>query len=268
MTEGVFDDEGVTENDVSAQCRQTVTRVMQRFGWQLLSVDEFARRTEASLARGEVTDLWRAAINVYCHCLYCACRGDEGRERQDLGFTELHRYLYGLSFRESADLAPEVRAEAVNETLLRIWKKLDSYHSPGAFLAIAAMELRNVLRPLWTRLAAALPLDVLDRRQMAAEQSDPEQSAMRADLSRQVRACFDEVLRQQPRARQQLEAVWLKFIAGLDDETISVYLARPVASVHVLRSRGLNQLRASPTWQRLARDWGLEVQWASGNSSG
>ncbi|MCS6882769.1 MAG: sigma-70 family RNA polymerase sigma factor [Oscillochloridaceae bacterium] len=267
MTEGVFDDEGVTENDVRTQCRRTVTAVMQRFGWQLLSVDEFARRTEASVAGGEVTDLWRAAINVYCHCLYRACRGDEGRERQDLGFAELHRYVYGLSFRESPDLAPDVRAEAVNETLLRIWRKLDSYHTPGAFLAIAALELRNVLRPLWTRLAA-LPLDVLDRRQIAAEHSDPEQSAMRADLSQQVRACFDEVLRQQPRARQQLEAVWLKFIAGLDDETISVYLARPVASVYVLRSRGLNQLRASPTWQRLAHDWGLDAKWTSRNPSG
>jgi len=257
MTEGVFDDESVTENDVREECRQIVIRVMERFGWQLLSVDEFARRTAASVMRGEVTDPWRAAINVYCQCLYGACRGDEGRERQDLGFTELHRYLYGLSFRESVDLAPDVRAEAVNETLLRIWKKLDRYHTPGAFLAIAALELRNVLRPLWTRPAVAQPLELLDARQMAAEDGDPEQSAMRADLRQQVRACFDEVLRRQPRARRQLEAVWLKFIAGLDDETISVYMARPVASVHVLRSRGLNQLRASPWWQQLADDWGL-----------
>lgn len=263
MTEGVFDDEGVTENDVRAECRQIVIRVMERFGWQLLTVDEFTRRTEASVIRSEVTDLWRAAINVYCQCLYGACRGDEGRERQNLGFTELHRYLYGLSFRESADLAPDVRAEAVNETLLRIWKKLDGYHTPGAFLAIAALELRNVLRPLWTRLAGALPLELLDERQIAAEHSDPEQSAIRADLRQQVRACFDEVLRQQPRARRQLEAVWLKFIAGLDDETISAYMARPVASVHVLRSRGLNQLRASPRWQQLAHDWGLDLKWAS-----
>ncbi|MCX7791963.1 MAG: hypothetical protein N2378_15080 [Chloroflexaceae bacterium] len=263
MTEGVFDDEGVIENDARERYRQIVTRVMQRFGWQLLSVDEFARRTEASVARGEVTDLWRAAINVYCQCLYGACRGDEGRERQDLGFIELHRYLYGLSFREIADLAPDARAEAVNETLLRIWKKLDNYHSPGAFLAVAALELRNVLRPLWTRLAVAVPLELLDERQVVAEHGDPEQSALRADLRQQVRACFDEVLRQQPRARHQLEAVWLKFIADLDDETISAYMARPVASVHVLRSRGLNQLRASPVWQQLAHDWGLDLKWAS-----
>lgn len=263
MTEGVFDDEGVTENGVREQCRQTVIRVIERFGWQLLSVDEFTRRTEASVMRSEVTDLWRAAINVYCQCLYGACRGDEGRERQNLGFTELHRYLYGLSFRESADLAPDVRAEAVNETLLRIWKKLDSYHTPGAFLAIAALELRNVLRPLWTRLPVTLPLELLDERQIVAEHGDPEQGAIRADLRQQVRACFDELLRQQPRARRQLEAVWLKFIAGLDDETISTYMARSVASVHVLRSRGLNQLRASPVWQELARDWGLDLKWAS-----
>ncbi|MGQ9927843.1 MAG: RNA polymerase sigma factor [Chloroflexaceae bacterium] len=257
MTEGVFDDESVTGNDVCEQCRQIVIRVMERFGWQLLSVDEFTRRTAASVTRGEAPDPWRAAINVYCQCLYGACRGNEGRERQNLAFTELHRYLYGLSIRESSDLPPDVRAEVVNETLLRIWKKLDSYHTPGAFLAIAALELRNVLRPLWTRLAVAPPMELLDGRQTVTEDSDPEQSAIRADLRQQVQACFDEVLRRQPRARRQLEAVWLKFIAGLDDETISAYMARPVASVYVLRSRGLKQLRASPRWQQLAHDWGL-----------
>ncbi len=263
MTEGDRNDEGVTGNDMSERCHQVVTRVMQRFGWQLLSVAEFARRTEASVARGEVTDPWRAAIHVYCHSLYSACRGDEGRERQDLGFTELHRYLYGLSFREITELAPDLRAEAVNETLLRIWKKLDTYHTPGAFLAVAALELRNVLRPWWTRTVVAVPLEGLEEQPPVAEHGDPEQSAMRADLHRQVRACFEEVLRRQPRARQQLEAVWLKFIAELDDETISRYMAKPIASVHVLRSRGLNQLRASPVWQQLARDWGLDLKWAS-----
>lgn len=249
MTEREIADERLHE-----QCRAVVARVVQRHGWALLDHVEFARRVAAALAAGDAAEPWPAAVNVYCRCLYTACRGDQGPERQELAFTELHRYLYELSFREVADLAPDLRQDAVNETLLRVWQKLENYYKPGAFLAVAALELRNVLRPWWTRKVQPLPLDLIEDQPAPDSTDDPLASALRSELRERVRACFDEVLRRQPRARQQLEAVWLKYIVELDDETISAYLSKPVASVHVLRSRGLSHLRAAPAWQLMAQE--------------
>lgn len=252
MTEGDFDHQHVLE-----QCRVAVNHVIQRYGWQLLSVEEFVARTYASLLHREAPDPRRAAINVYCQCLYSVCSGAEGAERQELGFHELYRYLYSVSLRECNDLDPDLRSEAVNETLLRIWQKLKRYHTPGAFLAVAVMELRNVLRPWWHRPTVSVSLEHADGRNALHRQIDPEQQAISAELRERVRRCFEAVLRRQPRARLQLEAVWLKYIAGLDDETISVYIAKPIPSVYVLRSRGLRQLRTDPECQDLARELGL-----------
>ncbi len=214
---------------------------------------------------GQIPSPWVAAVNVYCHCLYLACRGDDGPARQERAFLELQRYLFELSFREVADLPPDLRQEQVNETLLRVWKRIPVYHKPGAFLALAAMELRNVMRPWWARPANRerqpweMPPTSIEQ---APEQpdgggDDPDSRAISEELTRQVRDCFDDMLRRYPRARQQLEAVWLKYIGGLSDKAIGEYLEKPIANVHVLRSRGLSRLRAEPSWQQLAKDLGI-----------
>src|SRR5205085_7885271 len=104
---------------------------------------------------------WAATINIYCQYLYSACTGSEGPERQERGFIELNRYLYELSFREVQDIPVDLREEAVNETLFRIWQKLDHYRKPSAFLSNATFELLNVIRPWWSRQFVAVPLDTI-----------------------------------------------------------------------------------------------------------
>jgi len=244
-------------DDLDKRCRATVDHILARYGWRLLEREEFVRRVIACVESGQVGDPWRAAMHVYCCCLHAACCGPATREQQEIGFVELQRYLYQLSFREIADLATDLRWEAVNETLLRIWQKRSSYYKPGAFLAAAALELRNVIRPWWSRPIPPLSLeDYIDQPTLDTE-SDPLAYVLNGELRERVRLCFDDAHRQHPRAKQQLEAVWLKYVAGLDDEAISMYLGRPIANVHVLRSRGLNHLRTEPCWQLMAEDLGL-----------
>jgi DNA-directed RNA polymerase specialized sigma24 family protein len=246
--------------DLYEQCRTVVKQVRLRHAWNLLDDEEYVQRIVACLALGEIAEPRKAAINVYCCCLYAACFGSQGEDRQEQAFIELHRYLYDISFREANNLAFDLRADMINETLARIWQKRNSYYKPGAFLAIAAMELHNVLRPCWSRPTPPLSIDdiaVTEPLAIATDVGNPEETAITREFQERVRACFEEVLQRQPRARQQLEAVWLKYIADLDDETIGAYLAKSVASVHVLRSRGLLQLRSAPAWQLMARELGL-----------
>jgi len=244
-------------DDLYDRCDAVVERVMARYDWRLLERGEFVRLVEVCVRAGVVSELWPAAMHVYCGQLYAACRGLEGAERQERGFIELHRYLFELSFREKADLAPEVREDVVNETLLRVWQHLPSYRKPGAFLAIAALELRNVMRPLWSRPTQLLPLDDLQDLAPPESGDDPLAHALKEEQRRQFRQCFDETLRRHPRARQQLEAVWLKYVAGLADDAISAYLGKSIANVYVLRTRGLNHLRTDPRWQLMKQDFGL-----------
>jgi DNA-directed RNA polymerase specialized sigma24 family protein len=244
-------------HDLEQRCRAAVDRVLARYGWRLLDRETFVRQVIACVASGEVDDPWRAAIHVYCCCLHAVCCGPETPERQELGYLELQRYLYQLSFRDIAELSSDLRWEAVNETLLRVWQKRASYYKPGAFLAAVALELRNVVRPFWSRAVPPLPLEEYIDQPTSNTDADPLAQALNGELRERVRQCFDTALRHHPRAKQQLEAVWLKYIAGLDDEAIGMHLGKSVANVHVLRSRGLNHLRTAPGWQVLAEDLGL-----------
>jgi RNA polymerase sigma factor (sigma-70 family) len=209
------------------------------------------------LEAGEVAEPWPATINVYCRHLYMACIGSEGVDRQERGFIELHRYLYDISFREAQDVPVDLREEAINETLFRIWQKLDRYRKPSAFLSNATFELLNVIRPWWSRRLTAIPLDTIAEDSLADSDRDIAARIIDQEMQEIIRRCFDDTLRRNPRARQQLEAVWLKFIMQLDDSTISDCIGKSIASVHVLRSRGLSHLRRDPSWQLIARELGI-----------
>jgi DNA-directed RNA polymerase specialized sigma24 family protein len=251
MTDFEFDDRPSREH-----CRAVAGRLLAQHNWKLLSPDELAQWMMALLESGEVVETWPAAVHAYCLCLHAACFGGEGR-RQDQAFEELRSYLRALSYRERADLPPDIRDEVVNEALARIWQRRDQCRKPGAFLVFAALELRGALRPWWTRRVPIERIeeagDLVDTR----EDDDPLAQAIETDLRGRVLACFEASLRRHPRARQQLEAVWLKFVCGLDDATIGAYLAKSASNVHVLRARGLRLLRDDPAWRHLASDLGV-----------
>lgn len=240
------------------ECSDVVDSLMARYGWRLIDRAEFARIVTKRVAANEFTNPNPAAMNHYCQQLYIACFGHEGAERQEIGFIELHSYLYALSFRMVADLPAETREDLMNETIARIWQRLASYRNPGAFLAVAAMELRNVLRPYWKRTQTQCSMEEVAEQLLASEGHDPVASSLDNDLRRQVQACFTEAYAQHPRAKKQIDAVRLTYL-GYDDAAISAQLGTPVKNVYVLRSRGLDLLRKQPLWQQLAVDIGLLV---------
>jgi len=149
------------------------------------------------LRNGEIAKLnnlggLRAAMHVYC-CLHAACCGPATPERQEIGFVELQRYLYQQSFRKIADLPLDLRWEAVNETLLRIWQKRSLYYKPGAFLAV--LELLNVIRPLWSRPIPPLSLEDYIDQPTPRTDDDPLAHVLDAELRQRVSLWFDNVLR-------------------------------------------------------------------------
>jgi DNA-directed RNA polymerase specialized sigma24 family protein len=238
------------------RCQEVARDALARYGWALLTPDALAARMRELNAGGVVAEAWPVAVHAYCLELYPACAGLQGDARQQRAFEELHRYLYALSFGERPELPVERRRDLVQEALTRIWERLPHCRKPGAFLAFAAYELRSTLRPLWTNPAPLASLDQAAEVVDTGDNGDPSARAIAADIRRTMRACFDESLVRHPRARQQLEAVWLKFIEGLDDTTIGAYLATSARSVQILRSRGLRLLRAEPWWRKLASELG------------
>jgi len=247
----------LAEPSLPEHCRDVVRSVLAQHGWQLLAHGEFARQVVALLEAGVIAEPRAAAMYVYSLCLYAACSGAEGLDRQELGFTELYQYLYRLSFREHATLASDLRQEAINESLFKVWQRLDRCRKPAAFLAFAAYEMRNVLRPWWRRVIPEADLAEIESMPGQRLDDDPVEQALNGELRQQVRGYFEQSLHRYPRAKQQLEAVWLKYIENLDDVTIGAYLKKPVASVHVLRSRGLERLRTEPGWCSIAGEFGL-----------
>jgi DNA-directed RNA polymerase specialized sigma24 family protein len=237
--------------------RVVVDSVLAQYGWQLLAPEELVRQMMELLESGLVAEARPAAMHAYCLSLYSACSGAEGPDRQELGFIDLQRYLYQLSFGEHAALAPDLRWEVINETLLRVWRRLDQCRNRGAFLAFAGYELRNAIRPWWARAVPKTSLEEISDTPSSRGADDPVGHVLSDELRHLVHLSFESSLRRHPRAKQQLEAVWLKYIGGLDDVTISAYLEKPVANIQVLRSRGLERLRTEPGWQLIAHEFGI-----------
>jgi DNA-directed RNA polymerase specialized sigma24 family protein len=247
----------LAEPSLLHRCRTVVGSLLAQYGWQLLEHEELVRRVMELLESGVVAEARPAAMHAYSLCLYTACSGADGSHRQEIGFTDLQRYLHQLSFGEHAMLAPDLRWDVINETLLRVWQKFEQCRKPGAFLAFAGYELRNAIRPWWARTVPNASLEEISDTPSPHGDADPVGRALSDELRQLVHLTFEASRERHPRAKQQLEAVWLKYIGGLDDVTIGAYLEKPVANVQVLRSRGLERLRAEPGWQLIAREFGI-----------
>src|SRR5947208_1814903 len=80
-------------------CRAAADRLIATHGWRLLGREELAAQTRVNLLSGTATEPQRAALHAYSRALYAACSGCEGAARQELGYTELHRYLHASALR-------------------------------------------------------------------------------------------------------------------------------------------------------------------------
>lgn len=254
-----------TERDLdllAEQCREAVQGLLSRYGWRLLDPETFAYRTLGLVADDTVADAQRAAIHTYCHALYTACSGAEGAERQNLAYAELFRYLYDSARRRYPDHA----AEAAQLAIERVFLSFERCHEPGTFLAFAFQQLRDAARAIQRqeqRCPQSLDAPRSDGQEAlgtyVADERQPELSVsvIAEELRQRFKEIIKEFLRVHPRAAQQIAALQLKYIDGLDDTAISHRLGVSVNSVYVLRSRAIKRLQSDPYWQALAIELGI-----------
>jgi DNA-directed RNA polymerase specialized sigma24 family protein len=247
----------------AALCPEVADRLLSRYGWRLLGCEELARRAATHLSAGVATDARRAVIHAYCLALYDACSGREGRERQDLGYTELHRYLYDSARARYADVCDD----ATQRALEHIFASFDRCRQPGAFLAFALQHLLDAARAVrrheaWHGPSLSTPTvengdgelgDLLPD----PRQPDPVVTTLDDERRARLERYANDYLRAHPRAKDQLAALWLKYIEGLDDEAIGRRLGKTVNNVYILRSRAVARLQSEPGWRAFASECGI-----------
>jgi RNA polymerase sigma factor (sigma-70 family) len=242
-------------------CAQAVDGLLIRHRWQLLDRPEFVRRAMDHLRGGVAADPQRAAIHAYSLALYAACSGTEGPERQNSAYAELFRYLYDIAFQRYPDAYEEVAQRAVG----RIYTSFARCRQPGAFLAFASQHLLDTARSLRREQPLARSLsDSVGAGQAALgelladkRQADPSDAVIADELRARFAQLADQFLRKHPRAADQFAALRMKFIDGLDDQTIADQLGKSVRNIYVLRARAIEKLRAEPAWRALAIEFDM-----------
>lgn len=246
-------------------CRNVVRELMEDNDWHLLSEDAFVTAVLERIPPEQTIEheqLREWCINTYCReALHPACLGAQGRHKRKRGFEELAVYLYGLAHKAW----PEVAEDAVQETLIMVYDKVEHCRNPGAFLAFAIQQLRDAARKLMKAQARALSLDQLLEQDFygdlparagvgAVREEGVEEAALYADLKHLVAGRIREVRQQNPRAGRQLDAVWLRYFRELSNEEIAGLLDTTPANVSVLISRGLRKLRGDERLRKLAEE--------------
>lgn len=232
----------------------------------MLGAEALAHRAEGHLCAGVASDARRAAFHAYCLALYEACSGGEGSERQELGYTELHRYLHDSARARYGDACDDVAQRA----LVQVFTSFDRCRQPGAFLAFALQHLLDAARAVRRQEAPRGPslsspaIEGGDEGlgDLLADPRQPDPAVALLDDERRVRLAryADDYLRAHPRARDQVAALWLKYIEGMDDEAIGRRLGKTVNNVYILRSRAVARLQSEPDWRAFARECGIMVE--------
>lgn len=252
------------EHDLTAaeqQCRLVADALCARHQWLLLPPLEFARRAARHLVAGDAANAARAVTHAYCLELYSACSGQQGRERQSQGYTELFGYLYTTA----RAYYPERAAEIAQDAIEHVFLGFQSYRQPGAFLAIALQQLRDAARRLrrqeqrWQWLAQPLAGE-LGGQLVDLRQTDPVAPAIARELRESCTQILEAFAQKHRRSRRQLAALRMKYLEGLDDQTISRRLGVPLKSVYELRSRAIAKLRGDPQLRALAIDLGIVAE--------
>jgi RNA polymerase sigma factor (sigma-70 family) len=253
------------EGEMLAQrCTQAVAVLRARYDWRLLDDEEFVRQTIEHLQSGVASDPYRAATHAYCLALYRACSGYEGDARQELGYTELFRYLYNIAYHRYYDHCDDVTQQAIE----RIFSSFERCRQPGAFLAFALQHLRDAVRTLRRQQQSHAPqsLDEMIGEERNAQEvvlPDPRIGLLEQVIAQEqwsaVKQIVENFLRDHPRSRKQLTALLLKYVVGMDDQAISQAMGMPIQSVYVLRSRAIKKLKQETSWRMLASELGIRT---------
>jgi len=239
-------------------CLALVDRLAATWGWQLLGREAWARQAADLVWAGAAADANRAAVLVYSQALYTACSGSEGRQRQNQGYSELFRYLFDGARRRYPEIAEDITQRASE----RVFGLFARCRTPGAFLAFAFQQLLDAARVVRRQnqqegIARAPAVGPGDLERLPDQQPDMAAQMIAAELRARFEQLSIEFLRKHPRAGQQLAALRLKYIEGLDEDAIGRLLGKSTGSVYTLRARAVEKLRTEPEWRALAADFGI-----------
>ncbi|MEO7909114.1 MAG: sigma-70 family RNA polymerase sigma factor [Roseiflexaceae bacterium] len=241
-------------------CLAVVDRLAIAWGWQLLGRVTWAQQAVDLLQAHTAADPPRAAMFVYSQVLHSACSGTEGRARQNLAYSELFHFLFESARRRYPDIAEDATQHASE----RVFALFARCRTPGTFLAFALQQLMDSARVVrrQSELETSLPAltaaaEPADLDSLPARQPDMDTQMIAAELRTRFEHLSTKFLSKHPRAGQQIAALRLKYIDGLDEATISQLLGKSVGSVYTLRARAVEKLRAEPEWRVLAADFGI-----------
>jgi len=232
---------------------------IQRYRWQLLDRDEFVQLVEEHSDQSMNTKSMHAAILcVYSRALYWSCSGAEGRLRQEQAYSELTTFLDQIAARRYGS----VRADATQGALERVYRCFAHCRQPETFLAFALQKLRDAAQVEFRSLRRAEANLSVDAEladggsQLACLDLDPLNAALQNDAQRQLVICAEHFIQEHPRAENQLIVLWLRYMDGLDYQTIAKQLGKTTAAVQVLCSRGMAHLRRDAHLRALAAELG------------
>lgn len=233
-------------------CQASVDRLIRSWGWQLIESEAWVRQSAELVLAGSSADPSRAAMLVYSQALHAACSGNEGLQRQNQAYGELFRYLFDGARRRY----PEIAEDAAQRAVERVFARFSRCHTPGAFLAFAFQQLMDSARAVRRQehvegSPRAGLADLPDRH------SDMAARVIAEELRSRFEHLSSEFLRKHPRAHQQLMALRLKYIDGLDEAAIGRLLGKSSGSIYTLRARAVEKLRAEPEWRALAVEFGI-----------
>jgi RNA polymerase sigma factor (sigma-70 family) len=243
-------------------CSDAVKALLQRHSWQLIDEKECTRRAIVIMRAGSITDPTRAAMNAYTLVMYNACSGAEGSQRRNLAYRELHRFLFDHACQRCADVAED----ATQRAIIRVYESFNDCRKPGAFLAFALQRLRDAVKAIRRHerrpsqsLERSFGDDLIPLGDLLPDTSQPamDEQIIAVDLQARIQQVYTEFRLRHPRAGKQLDALWLKYIDGLDDLAISRQLGTTTANVHVLRCRAIKKLNNDPQWRTLAAEFGM-----------
>jgi len=222
------------KDDLAVACRWVARDLIGKFGWHLLSEEEFTVRAVATLAEKPRMSPAQACLNVYSRTLYNAC---QDVRQQEQAYMELHYYLYRIAYSRRPDLAED----ATQKALLLVYEQIDTCRSPDTFLRFAQWKLRQALTDIGRkgRKFSPDPLELEEWREDPSARTEMQRIETAVDMSDCIRTAWEE----HPRAHDQLRAVVWKYMYGLSNQEIAAVLGKKPAQVYMLIFHGKKLLR-------------------------
>lgn len=239
---------------------QKVQTMLNRYGWQLLTVTSLYQRTQHHIKAYADYTLDQAIKATYMGYLYECCVGTHGINQRERGYEELHRLLYQHAVRRQYAPCDEV----CQQTLVMIFEKIEHCRNPFAFWEFANSYLLNAFHELHRKTYREQSLEALNDDgatfygvRIQDDSNIPINIVLDHERKAIIIGYMQEFLARHPRAHKQIAALWLKFVTGLDDRMISQLLETSVDHVYTLRNRAIKRLRRDPLGQTIAQYFGI-----------